>query len=392
MPSERESVTCEVVVMNQGGVALAADSALTWGENQKIYCGAEKLFQLTPSCPIGIMVYDQADIMGMPWEIVIKTYAEQRGNRKLGKVEHYANDFLNFVEEADALFPETVQRDYVKWLIYNYWSHAFAEPMAKAKNAKKLLGELLERDHERWAGGEVIDELSGSYGEKILQQYEDVISQIEAELFPGQNLSLPVRDGLRGTVKYMFTQVWTEPFESGIVFAGIGEGEPFPAVAAYNVGTIAAGKLRFSGQGVLKIDRENTAEVVPFAQTDMVDMFYRGIHPDMAESVLNVLLGAVDQAAGPKSKRSLEDTRRRLTEALEKESEKYREPLMSAVSALPREDLARMAEAFVSLTQFRAKMSADRLETVAGAIDVAVISKGEGFAWVKRKGRTISTE
>jgi hypothetical protein len=69
---------------------------------------------------------------------------------------------------------------------------------------------------------------------------------------------------------------------------------------------------------------------------------------------------------------------------LQDEQEKYREPLMDAVAALPRQDLAMMAEAFVSLMEFRLKMTADRRETVAGAIDVAVISKGEGFVWVKR--------
>jgi hypothetical protein len=32
-----------------------------------------------------------------------------------------------------------------------------------------------------------------------------------------------------------------------------------------------------------------------------------------------------------------------------------------------------------------ARMSADERETVAGPIDVAVLSKGEGFVWIKRK-------
>ena len=48
-------------------------------------------------------------------------------------------------------------------------------------------------------------------------------------------------------------------------------------------------------------------------------------------------------------------------------------------------DLAAIAEALVSLTALRARMSAREKETVAGPIDVAVLSKGEGFIWVKRK-------
>ncbi len=44
-----------------------------------------------------------------------------------------------------------------------------------------------------------------------------------------------------------------------------------------------------------------------------------------------------------------------------------------------------MAEALVNLTAFRARMSVEEIETVGGPIDVAVISKGEGFVWVKHK-------
>ena len=63
----------------------------------------------------------------------------------------------------------------------------------------------------------------------------------------------------------------------------------------------------------------------------------------------------------------------------------YGEPFMNAVSALPRQDLAKMAEALVNLTAFLMRMAADQVETVAEPIDVAVLSKGDGFIWVKHK-------
>lgn len=43
-----------------------------------------------------------------------------------------------------------------------------------------------------------------------------------------------------------------------------------------------------------------------------------------------------------------------------------------------------MAEALVNLTKFRRRVTTAR-ETVGGPIDVAVITKGDGFVWVKRK-------
>lgn len=51
---------------------------------------------------------------------------------------------------------------------------------------------------------------------------------------------------------------------------------------------------------------------------------------------------------------------------------------------LPKDELAAMAEALVNLTSFKRKVSMET-ETVGGPIDVAVISKGDGFIWIKRK-------
>jgi hypothetical protein len=39
----------------------------------------------------------------------------------------------------------------------------------------------------------------------------------------------------------------------------------------------------------------------------------------------------------------------------------------------------------VNLTSFKRKVSLDEVETVGGEIDVAVISRGDGFVWIKRK-------
>ena len=59
-------------------------------------------------------------------------------------------------------------------------------------------------------------------------------------------------------------------------------------------------------------------------------------------------------------------------------------PIINAVSFLPKDELAAMAESLVNLTSFKRKISLDA-ETVGGPIDVVVISKGDGFIWIKRK-------
>ena len=62
----------------------------------------------------------------------------------------------------------------------------------------------------------------------------------------------------------------------------------------------------------------------------------------------------------------------------------FAQPVVGIVSALPKSELAAMAESLVNLTSFRRHVTPDA-ETVGGPIDVAVISRGDGFVWIKRK-------
>ena len=57
---------------------------------------------------------------------------------------------------------------------------------------------------------------------------------------------------------------------------------------------------------------------------------------------------------------------------------------MEVVQNLPKEKLGGMAEAMVNLTSLKRRVSLDQ-ETVGGPVDIAIISKGDGFVWIKRK-------
>jgi hypothetical protein len=98
-------MTCEVVVMNRRGIALAADSAVTVGEGDKIYHTAEKLFPLAQSAPVGIMTYGSADLIGVPWEIIIKMYSQSLAGRRFDTLDQYAHDFFRFIEGTAVLVP-----------------------------------------------------------------------------------------------------------------------------------------------------------------------------------------------------------------------------------------------------------------------------------------------
>jgi hypothetical protein len=58
--------------------------------------------------------------------------------------------------------------------------------------------------------------------------------------------------------------------------------------------------------------------------------------------------------------------------------------LLNVVASLPKAELANFAESLLNLTSMKRHIST-ATETVGGPIDVALLSKGDGFIWIKRK-------
>lgn len=89
-------MTAEIAIINKLAVALASDSAGTVGK--KIHKSVNKLFMLSKYAPVGIMIYEGLEFMGIPWETIIKTYRENLGKTKFSSLIDYVNDFLKFIE------------------------------------------------------------------------------------------------------------------------------------------------------------------------------------------------------------------------------------------------------------------------------------------------------
>ena len=60
----------------------------------------------------------------------------------------------------------------------------------------------------------------------------------------------------------------------------------------------------------------------------------------------------------------------------------FKIPVFQSVNVLPKEELADMAESLINITSLKSKLD-ENLTSVGGDIDVAVISKGDGFIWRK---------
>jgi hypothetical protein len=105
-------MTAEIALLNKEAVALAADSAVTLSlpnGQQKILPSANKIFTLSKFEPVGVMIYGNAQLLGVPWEVVIKDYRQRLAKQSFATLSEYAAHFLDFLSKSRAFFPDERQ-------------------------------------------------------------------------------------------------------------------------------------------------------------------------------------------------------------------------------------------------------------------------------------------
>ena len=142
--------------MNTRGIALAADSAVTLGDGQKIYHNAEKLLQLAPSAPVGIMTFGSADLMEVPWETIVAGYRQRLGDQHYDTLPEYLEDFIAFTEGAVTMFPDAMQQKRFGNLARDLWDGLYASPWKQelekhrrrnGRDPHGVLRKLIAEDH-----------------------------------------------------------------------------------------------------------------------------------------------------------------------------------------------------------------------------------------------------
>jgi len=195
----------------------------------------------------------------------------------------------------------------------------------------------------------------------------------------------------------------SKPGTSGLVIAGFGKDDLFPSLHSFHVHGVMNNRLRYKDDKRVTIGPETTAAIQPFAQSEMVHAFLWGVDPGYQRAIEedlteifneypDVILGGVPRLTADERSGLRQNLRKLASEQLERHRKKlwdyrwehYVDPVVSIVHSLPKEELAAMAESLVNLTSFKRRVSVEA-ETVAEPIDVAVISKGDGFIWIKRK-------
>lgn len=409
-------MTAEIAVMNQEAVALAADSAVS---GPKIFTSANKIFALSKYHPVAVMVNDSAQFLGVPWETIIKTYRAEVGERSFPTLRDQAAHFLGFFDQANPLFPTAAQVRCNEALFVTFF-HAALEHIdmelqertaqgddLRSEDITEVASELIKEVHTMWTSAEDLDSLDAAHIAQVTAEYGPLIDRCIEASFE----ALPLADDTTHLLKEIAVSLVTKdfpnrhsPFHSGLVIAGFGRDEYFPRLYEFELETIILHRLKYTQQDVSETGPEEGRRAVirAFAQREQVATFMTGIDVNVKQEAaqfwidrLPILAGSIAVRAAldePDRAELLDDLLAKCGDAIDEfranldqlSDETYVQPIIRVVAMMPKDELAAMAESLVNLTSFKRKVT-EEAETVGGPIDVAVISKGDGLVWVKRK-------
>ena len=412
-------MTALVSILNKKAAVLAADSAVTVtnGEMTKIFNTETKLFRLSNYHPVGVMFYGNTEYMGMPWGVLIKLYRDKRKDKSFDSIKEYANDFLGFLKAEKRCNKEDDQmRHFVNEMtqVYDKIQANLNSMIEEAEQTE----DNASVDHDR-----IVAQCFKELLQKAKQVYSDSGSNPGFEDYSIKRLrsygkerfdelvDLCKEDGMPG-VREEWEELFFDYFrsrvfyrETGLVFVGYGDEDLYPSVVTVCISGTFDDRLRyyFDEDDSDDITTTNSASIIPFAQCDTMLSLMRGIHPLMLDTVIQKHEDLLEDSKeklleAAKAAGVTEPQLAKLTDAINVDEavEKYRQELMGfyrntfidgvvdAVESFNVEDMVDMAESFISITNLQRHISSSE-ESVGGPVDVAVITKSEGFVWVKHK-------
>ena len=194
----------------------------------------------------------------------------------------------------------------------------------------------------------------------------------------------------------------------GIVIAGFNRENLFPSYMHFKIIVLDGVKFIFDDCEEDCVGGETAVILKPFAQINAITNFLNGIDMSTNYLIASYFNKVIDEYSN--NMEELIKANRKINgkdeldilsdlESLRQNNErivldfvgfidnlkgKYSEPILQSIMSLPKDELANLSESLINITSLKVKVQ-DNLETVGGDVDVAIITKGDGFVWTKRK-------
>ncbi len=433
-------MTSQLILANGYGVALASDSAVTFGDS-RTYETSEKVFPLPDPHRLAVVAAGAAFFFHLPIDVVLKKWITSLGDEPALSVQEYCDQFSSWLaRNLDELVPpERREREALDYLKYSTLkndsefvrkqveqaesSGAVLTTTGRRRGAEEISKYIEDRTmhlfrkrngrHKKFPNSHVISadmvESSGISAKLVEQTFEKLSAGVDddrqsltdliEESFDGLPRSAAMDQEIHLSIKLAIQKDPNFPSGSPISlsFAGYGSDDLLPEIANVRLG------------GALGSHVWSRPVPVTYRSDEDGSLFYRVHTQGQAAQILQFLRGSDEQAGREILKRTDAEVRAawrdrqasdgsiatfsrvydeviesfiEQTERWTREEHIYR--TMWTLAGLPLGELADAAQSLVNLQVLKQTVMG-RLPTVGGPINVVTITLNEGTQWRNRK-------
>ena len=413
-------MTSVVGILNKQGVAIAADSAVTRGRikdgsrQQKVTKNGNKMIRLSEAVPVAVMITGNADYLQIPWEVIVRRYRQRRGAVAHSTVEDASHDFFDYIQSDPVFWGDDCGMEYVRFLAKNIhdkivnsnWEAAERNPdgsLCRPATFVKTFCRSASSLRKKLERGGICPHFKDYSIDQFRSAIDGDIFLRISDNYPDEVLT-KIRESLEETVWTVLRTRAKGGHYATLVFSGYGKDQEFPSLVSAVVceGFDRRVSYHVRPEDIVCISDDKPVAICPFAQDDVIRSVLRGIHTDWSgdagvvfRRIVNPNFGDVfgsfyneDDPGGEFRKMLAEVETDDLHHQFYKEGmrllDKNQHEWEKLLKDSDLESLASLADCLIDLTGIQRVLTFSQ-EGVGGPVDVAVISKNNGFTWLRRK-------
>ena len=424
-------MTAVIGILNKKGVALAADSAVTRTrgfDNTKVTKNGNKMIRLSDVLPICVMLTGNGGFMRTQWDIIVRHYRQHRGTVMHATVEACMHDFFRYIADHGLFREPEYAKDRIKDELDSFFYNIEDQIEDKYKNRDK--DDEIASPHafhkayvsklngwcKRWLKDGVCPQFQ-DYTQQVFQEYTKEIfdefieqhSYDQGDIFKNgmypRQIMCELREPLQKALMVRLTTRRDDDRDSAeLVFSGYGKQQEYPSLVSAVVFEGFDNRVNYHVRptDIICISDERPTAICPFAQKDVIHSVLRGFHRNFSRHLSDDVkrsftpmgndiffpckednvnyMDFSEQLGEVKTDDLCRHFFRQMKHLLDRNLHQWEK----ALEDYDLQSMAALAESLVDLTGFHRILTFQQ-EGVGGPVDVAVISKNDGFTWLNRK-------
>ena len=429
-------MTSVVGILSKRGAAIAADSAVTRSRNkengfreyevEKVTKNGNKMVRLSDVDPISVMFTGNADFLCVPWDVIARRYRQQKGREHHPTVEAAARDFFDYIASSEVFWDNSICNGFLKYIASRVFNEAmsglFEENERKDDGTMKRPGAFrkvfirhlasVAKQHVKGGScpqfeGYSIEEFrkyaSTALDEFFEEKYIEKANGFAMYCYPKEVIDAVRPNFEEALLKVLSSRMYIS-HSATLVFVGYGEEQEYPSLLPAVVCDGYANRVNYSirTEDIICISDERPVAICPFAQKDVIKSIIRGIHEGWSDKVIDNLRDMtrvwnsdIFDPFPDEDEPDVEFTSMLFDIDSEDLNDKFVKEGLRMLDANQREwekalekydleEMAALADSLINLTSFHRILTFSQ-EGVGGLVDLGVLSRNEGFTWLRRK-------